>query len=672
VTFEDLGYLHWQSPLLAADDEFDEVTSAHLVDNAVKLELASGQRIATAFSSPLEGVLRMRAMPKLAPGRQSPLLVALEDQPATITAAGNRIEVTGNSITATISTDGRITVGQFRTARFAASTRAAIRTGLVRRPDGTRAWLVPVMLSPDEQLYGGGESCQGPCLRGRLRRLVNCETHGAAGFDVSYLNVPFFWSDRGWGLFCHTSAPMYADLGATQADTAAFAIDGHELDVFIIEGSPTEILRRYLTLTGMPGKMPGWALGVWMSRCSYFSAAEIEHVLDELEAAECPVDVVHVDAWMTGNVIDQLTCNWSVDHDRFPTGWARSIHARGVRVCLWHNPYVAAGSERAGELESMGLLALAPDGRPAVTPDKPDRHIVDFTNPAALSWWQDRIRETMSSEENDAFKADFGEEIPEDAIFFDGRRGRDLRNEYALIYQAATHTACADQGVAALFCRSGTAGAQRFPCHWVGDTPATWSGLTDALRSSLSLSLSGFAFVGHDTGGFWVKESLERMKDAFVRMNGAPMRADVDAELYVRWSQFGALSPNFRYHGTSRREPTAYAEPARTHAIEACRLRSRLRPYLEQLAREAVTTGMPLMQPMPLAYPRVRAARDVLQYLLGPKILVAPILEPGGRRLVWAPPGRWTPLLAPEPIEGPGFVEVQCSLAEFPAWMRQG
>jgi alpha-D-xyloside xylohydrolase len=97
-----------------------------------------------------------------------------------------------------------------------------------------------------------------------------------------------------------------------------------------------------------------------------------------------------------------------------------------------------------------------------------------------------------------------------------------------------------------------------------------------------------------------------------------------------------------------------------------------LRPYLEQIASEAVTTGMPLMRPMPLAYPEAREARDLLQYLLGSKVLVAPILEPGGRRLLWAPPGRWAPLLAPAPIEGPGFVEVECSLAQFPAWTRQG
>jgi alpha-D-xyloside xylohydrolase len=669
----ELGYLRWHSPLVDESNEIDVLVGARLVDGRVVFELASGELVEAAFSSPVDGVLRMRAAVSLGPERPSPLLVPLDDSPAMIDTAGSEIVVSGRSITARIGADCSLAAGMFRRARFAPSTRSLLAPGRLTGPTGRTGWLETVALSPDEQLFGGGESFQGPGLRGRFRRLVNCETQGAGGFDASYLNVPFFWSDHGWGVFFHTSAPTHADLGATQADAATFAIDGDELDLFILTGAPSQLLRRYMALTGLPGRLPDWALGVWMSRCSYFSAAEIDRLLDELRAAECPVDVVHVDAWMRGNLIEELTCNWAVDRDRFPHGWAANLKRRGVRVSLWHNPYVLAGTEQAHELEADNLLARGPDGMPAVTPDKPDRHLIDFTHPAAVAWWHERVREALTTEGSDAFKADFAEEIPNDARFADGRTGWELRNEYSLIYQAATHSAVAAlDRLPALFCRSGTAGAQRFPCHWVGDTPSTWQGLTDALRASLSLSLSGFAFVGHDAGGHWVDGSIPRMKDAFARMDDSPLLADVDPELYVRWFQFGALSPIFRFHGTSRREPTAYPEPARSHAIEACRLRQRLRRYLERLADEAAETGAPLMRPMPLAYPHAREARDALQYLLGPDILVAPILQPGGRRLLWAPPGRWQPLLAPAPIQGPNYIQIECTLGQFPAWIREG
>src|SRR2546423_843584 len=130
-------------------------------------------------------------------------------------------------------------------------------------------------LAPDAYVYGGGEAFQGPNLRGRLRHNVNVETHGASGLDRSYLTVPFFWSDAGWGVLCHTGAPMLADLGATHGEAATFSVDGDELDLFVFTGSPVEIMQGDHAVTGLPGRFPEWALGVWTSRCSYFTAAEV-------------------------------------------------------------------------------------------------------------------------------------------------------------------------------------------------------------------------------------------------------------------------------------------------------------------------------------------------------------------------------------------------------------
>ena len=309
-----------------------------------------------------------------------------------------------------------------------------------------------------------------------------------------------------------------------------------------------------------------------------------------------------------------------------------------------------------------------------MTPDKPDRAIVDFTSAAGLAWWQERVREVQASESNHAFKPDFAEEYPDDARFADGRTGREAHNEYALRYQAATHGVLAEHGPVALFCRSGTAGAQRYPCHWVGDSPSTWPGLVQALRACLSLSLSGFGIVGHDIGGFWVADSIEPLREAFRRMDGSVLDADVDPELFARWAQWGAFSPVMRFHGTARREPTAYPEPARTVAIRACRWREALRPYLERIAAEAATEGTPMMRPMALAYPGDRAAAAAeLQYLLGPDVLVAPILganADGAGHRVWVPQGAWLPLCGLERVDGPGWVELDVPLEAFPAWVR--
>lgn len=531
-------------------------------------------------------------------------------------------------------------------------------------------WAVTVPLAPDAEVYGGGESFQGPRLRGRTRLCRNAETHGILGRDVAYLNVPFFWSDAGWGIYLHSPGETAADLGATHTDIAAFLVPTNEIDVFVYTGTPEEILCQHLSVTGSSPVPPDWTFGVWMSRCSYVSATHVENVVAELREADCPVDVIHVDAWVSGNVIEELSCNWTIDRERFPLGWTKSLADKGVRTSLWLNPYVTAGTDTAEQLASQGFLVRTDCGPRATTPDLPSRNLIDFTNPGAVSWWQERVAELLD-EGATAIKADFGEEVPPDARFADGRSGVELRNEYALLYQQAIHAVLPADTV--MFCRSGTAGGQRNPVHWVGDTPATWAGLASALRASLSMSLSGFSYVGHDIGGFWTPIADPVMRALFADLDtydGSTdlLPADVEPELFARWAQWGALSPVMRFHGTGRREPTAYPEPWRSVAIEACRLRDRLRPYL----REVAADGLPMMRPMALAYPTLREGRDAdLQYLLGNDILVAPLLEPGGRRTFWVPPGRWRPLLGGEQVEGPGWTTVTMAATEFPAYQRE-
>lgn len=668
-------YLDWPSPLMDHSVSFDPFAGAELSGDEVLLHLASGRKLQAEFSVPLEGVLRMRVGESLEAEQTSPLILpGLNHTPAQFDLDGDVLMVSGHGVRASLKPGTGITFDSWREPPLLSTARGA--SGAMLSADEHLGWMLMTSLDAGAQVYGGGESFQGPGLRGRMRRVVNCETHTYAGLDTTYINAPFFWSDAGWGVFFHTSGPSRADLAATHSETCAFSIEGPQLDAFFFTGDPASILRRYHEITGRPGAFPDWGLGVWMSRCSYMSANEIDQVVGELQEADCPVDVIHVDGWVSGNVIRDLSCNWEIDRARFPHGWAKRLIDRGVRTSLWHNPYVLEGTGLARDLRDQGLLVLMPDGSAAVTTDKQDRNLIDFTNPAAVSWWKERVKEVARTEGNHSFKPDFGEEVPEEARFFDGRRGRELRNEYALLYQRATHEALMELSPGeqvALFCRSGTSGSQRYPCHWVGDTPSTWTGLVTALRGCLSLSLSGFGVVGHDVGGFFdpVGFDFDRLVEAFDVMDPSHFEPEVDPELFARWSQWGAFSPVMRFHGTGRREPTAYPEPARSISIEACRLRRRLRDYLVEAAGISAAEGTPMMRPMVLAFPTDRAARDAeLQYLLGPHVLVAPILEPGGKRTFYVPEGRWRGLAGLNDIEGPGWASVECRLDQFPAFIR--
>jgi len=662
-------FLSAPSPLVDPALQVDAWTSVRLESGRLVLGTAGGRELPCVATVPVPGVLRLQIGDVSRLPDPSPMLVeALATTPAQCdVGADGSVALTGDGVSATWSSDGLSAPGYGAPTVFS-------RGPLVDTTGEVAGFLEATALTPDSRIYGGGEAFAGPDLRGRIRRGVNVECHGSAGTDLSYLTVPFFWSDAGWGLFAHTGAPVTADLGATHAEVGAVAVPGAGLDLFVLSGDPQTLLRRYLAVTGLPGRFPDWAFGVWTSRCSYLSADELQEVVDGYAAADCPLDVIHVDAWVTGNVIKDLTCSWEVDRSRFPEGWAAPLRERGLRTSLWHNPFVLPGTAAGDELLSAGLVLRDEQGEVVGTNDMPKRMVLDLTDPKAVEWWQDKVRTTARTEGNVSFKPDFAEEVPPTAVTADGRTGWEIRNEYAVRYQRATHEALREElgtDEIAMFCRSGTAGAQRYPCHWVGDTPSTWSGLVSALRAQLSLSLSGFGLVSSDVGGFYTPDAFVHTAEAFAAMDPASYVADVEPELFVRWTQFGALSPVMRFHGTGRREPWAYPEPFAGIAVAACRLRADLRTSLVSAADQAATTGMPMMRPMALAFPDDRAAQDAqLQYLLGPDLLVAPVLQPSGRSRVYAPAGRWEPLLGLQPLQGPRWHEFAVPLDCYPVWRR--
>jgi alpha-D-xyloside xylohydrolase len=176
-----------------------------------------------------------------------------------------------------------------------------------------------------------------------------------------------------------------------------------------------------------------------------------------------------------------------------------------------------------------------------------------------------------------------------------------------------------------------------------------------ALRGGLSAALAGEAFWSHDIGGFVGQKPSN--------------------ELYIRWAQFGFLSPLSRFHGTTPREPWRYSP----EAVEVIRyysnLRYRLIPYLLAAAQESVETGLPLLRPMALEFPDEPMIDQVDdQYLLGPDLLVAPVFKEGAReRVVYFPVGEWRPLEGPGgPVSGPGFRKVDAELARVPLYVRAG
>ncbi len=531
--------------------------------------------------------------------------------------------------------------------------------GTWRDADGLGGVHEALELAADEAVVGLGESYTGLDLRGRRRVLWAADAFGLNTTDLTYKPIPFWLSSRGYGCLLHRPERAVVDVGTLSTVTLGLAVAAPEMDYFVFLGTPREVLEHYTALTGRSMVPPRWAFGVWMSRCMYRTRAEVEAVVEGMRARDLPLDVIHVDPlWLkgrAGRVLDSCDFVWDEEAFPDPAGFVRWLRERGVRLSLWENPYVPRAGEMFEEGRSRGFLALAPDGTPAAPTVNPDAAVVDYTNPAAVAWVQAKHRPLLELGVA-CFKTDYGESIPEDARFADGETGARVHNLYPLCYNRAVAEVTREvTGTGLVFARSAWAGSQRYPVHWSGDAQATYGGMAGALRGGLGFACSGGAVWGHDIGGFWGPDGF----------------APPSPRLYVRWAQFGLLSPIARFHGTTPREPWEFGDEAVAIVRKFARLRYRLLPYLEACARETAETGVPMLRPLLVDFPDDPVAWRVdLEYLLGPLLLVAPLFDDGEERLVYLPDGDWWDLWDDTVHRGPAFLRAAAPLDRLPVFVR--
>lgn len=515
-------------------------------------------------------------------------------------------------------------------------------------------------LVPGEQLWGLGERFLGPGLRGRRLAHWIDEPFGTNTTDRVYKSVPMVISSRGYGLFFHHAEEGVFDLGATSTASASVLVHAAELDYFVMLGNPKEILRRYTGLTGRAAVPPSWSFGVWMSKCMYGNRDEVAEVLETAARHDIPVSVVGLDPlWLAnraGEEVDFCDFAWNEKDFGPPEEFIGWLHQQDVRLCLWINPYVLE------HLAAYQPQRLVSSGR-ARDPYFPSRAFVDFTGEGAR-WWERELKRLLSAGV-DAFKLDYGEQLPVDARLADGRTGAQVHNLYPLQASIVAHRA----GVPLAFTRAGTAGSQRFPLHWSGDAQSTWAGLAGALRGGLAAAWSGFAHWSTDIGGFFRRDVwADETHPTFGFERPEP-------ELYIRWLQFGHLLTHTRYHGTQGREPWLFGVEAVLAARDFARLRQRLVGYLRQCSEEAAESGCPVLRPMAMEFPDDPGTRELdRQYLLGPDLLVRPVTEPGGLDVeVYIPDGDWLDHFTGARFTGPRWVSYPVvPITQLPLLIRGG
>jgi alpha-glucosidase (family GH31 glycosyl hydrolase) len=489
--------------------------------------------------------------------------------------------------------------------------------------------------------------------------------------DATYYPVPWLLSTRGYGLLIERDEVSYTRIRTEADDRWSIDVEAGRLDYVVFAGpTPLDALARFTERTGRQPAPERWWFGPW------YQSGHANHVPLEEEIRQADVLLgagAAVSAAETHCRYLPLGADRGFEeHERART---EMFHERGLAVLTYLNPLVGREYEEAFvPAEEAGALLRRGDGGTYLfqayvggrQPPHTDETQYDFTHPAARQTWG-QVAERAVAAGYDGWMEDFGEYTPLDAVASDGSTGTALHNRYPALFHVAADVAARELGSRwgrrlARFARSGWIGsAVSTPIVWGGDPTTSWGfdGLASAVIEGLTMGASGVAMWGSDVGGFF---SLGR---------------ELTPELLIRWIQFAAFCPVMRTKAggievPAYRRPQIWDPDILPHWVRWTRWHTRLNDYLMAAHETYRRTGRPIMCALELEHPGIGPVDD--QYLLGPDLLVAPVLEPGAvSRHVVVPPGRWSPLFVDgPPLEGPTDTEVLVTLQEIPVFVRAG
>lgn len=484
------------------------------------------------------------------------------------------------------------------------------------------------------------------------------------GPSMTYFPVPFLLSSRGYGLLLDTTFRSELHLGSESTDAwrAAVNASGFSATVYV-RADPVASIADYTEDTGRPTLPAPWVFG---PRRRVNRGAQALGVDEYRAMRQRHIPITGID-----DALHFLPASSHLGHEAEIAKWTHDLHVAGYKAMAYNNPYVAEDNANAAADyaygKEHGLFVKGPDGEPTLTQFISGKLLtiaaVDLTNPDAVAWYQGLLRRTLDLG-YDGWMHDFGEYTPRDAVFFDGRRGDEVHDEYPVLSAKAAHDLLEKErpNDYLFFVRSGYKGTQQYvPAVWGGDAEATFDdsqGLPSSVRGGLNLSMSGVPYWGSDVTGFKCLTS-----------------APNDKEVFLRWVEFGAVSPIMM-------EQDACSNPIEKktkwklwnddetieHYAKYARLHTRLEPYFLVLANEAHASGRPLTLHPFLTHPEEPAALDVEDaFWLGPALYASPVVRRGQvEKETWLPPGLFVDLDDLTVFEGGQVVTIPAPLGKLP------
>ncbi len=488
--------------------------------------------------------------------------------------------------------------------------RAQTPSGTVSAAGGTIT--LTLAHDPRERLYGAGNESENHA--GDLTHPNGTQTD-----SNGVTRIPFLWSTGGWSVFVANdqTGSAWHDEGGTLTIT----VPGPSLDLYLSVGkNGYGLLDAFSRLTGRAPIPPRWTFGFMLSRWGYTDAADVQDKWHQFRDRHIPVDSFEYD-------YDWFVNDWDFNPKTFPAGSLDAMHKMGLHFVGIRKPRV--NGPNLDFARGQGWTVPAPFGAD-----------LRFDLPVARSWWWSHQAPLVQAGV-DGWWNDEAEQTPDE--FFQMAQA-----EWAGGRAASPHRAWSIN-------RAFSPGMQRFGAAcWTGDINSDWDALANQPGTLLNWTLAGMPYVGQDIGGF----------------QGTPT-----PELYARWIEEGVFVPVMRAHGTfdSPRWPWAFGNDVLAATTKAIEERYRLIPYLYTFAAQTTATGVSLMRPLLLAFPQDPQTFNLRdEWLVGDRLLAAPVLTPGGARDVYLPAGGWYDFNTSAPVSGGRTLHLQVPLDTIPAYVRAG
>lgn len=520
-------------------------------------------------------------------------------------------------------------------------------------------------ITPKEKLMGCGSRVLGMNRRGNRLKLYNQASYGyETKAELMYYSLPVVISSKKYMIVFDNTAKGFADLGATEKDILQLEAIGGRMSYYVVAANNWEQLAvKYTEVTGRQPMIPRWALGNFASRMGYHTQKEVEQVVDKYINDDIPLDGIVLDLYWFGPDLKGHMGNLEWDLDSFPEPekMMANIKKKGVKTVLITEPFILKKSGKYQECVDKQLLGFEDDGTPYIF----DFYfgttaLLDIFKPQTKDWfWNIYKKHTLSGV--DGWWGDLGEpEVHPDALMHVNGRADHVHNAYGHQWAKTVYEGFAKdfpKRRPVILMRSGFVGSQRYGLvPWTGDVSRSWGGLKPQVEISLQMGMQGLAYMHSDLGGF--AGNYE------------------DAELYIRWLQYGVFQPIYRTHAQEGvpAEPIFWDEKTKDMVRKFIKLRYKLMPYNYKTIHQNATKGIPMMRP--LFYvddtPGLLDKKD--SYLWGDYFLVSPVVEKGAKKQkVYLPKNCvWFDYWTDKRYTGGKEINVDLTIDNIPVFVKAG